>query len=378
MANWGDRTHTDGSGAAEHTHGSGATEQALAVDAIEKRTARDGHDYSYQEFEDFYGERLALTKWLEAPPATGTIGLRLPLFGTIAPEAAPATTAHVAAPAVQSSAAEHASSTDQPDEQAVSPIVLLQPENALQLRAASRHLGGLTRQEIARSALESAVRNGCASPIPLDELFHGMSWEEYIVWHKEATKIIGRGVVEARAEAIKGVRDPNRHGQLRIDFVIYRADGSYCRLHPGSKLATDAEVQYFDAVRTASGAAEHALDGSARNRWVSIPAVPFDMDAVATIPQSDRLGKAAAFASLSQLSVGELPTSSDATFQWWLFLANLGDKTQKVIGEGIVAAELSSIEPDAVLLKFTRLDQSEIQICISRDRYGAAQTRILT
>ena len=59
-------------------------------------------------------------------------------------------------------------------------------------------------------------------------------------------------------------------------------------------------------------------------------------------------------------------------------MANLGDKTQEVIGEGIVAAELSSIEPDAVLLKFTRLDQSEIQIGIFRDHYGACKTRILT
>ena len=89
-----------------------------------------------------------------------------------------------------------------------------------------------------------------------------MSWREYIVCHKEAREIIGEGIVNATAEAIQGARDPDRSGQLRIDFVFYRADGSHCRLHPGSKIALDAKVRYFEAQRTASSATEHAASGS--------------------------------------------------------------------------------------------------------------------
>ena len=51
---------------AEHTGGSGATDHAGGVDAIEKRTARDGRDYSYQEFEKFYGSERAPSEWHDA------------------------------------------------------------------------------------------------------------------------------------------------------------------------------------------------------------------------------------------------------------------------------------------------------------------------
>ena len=107
--------------------------------------------------------------------------------------------------------------------------------------------------------------------------------------------------------------------------------------------------------------------------------MPFNMEAVVTIPQSDRIGKEAAYAMLSQLSAGWLPTDSDSFFPWWLFLANLGHKTQEVIGCGITAAELLlSIDPSEGRPKFTREDQSEINIGIYRNRHGGYQTRILT
>ena len=141
----------------------------------------------------------------------------------------------------------------------------------------------------------------------------------------------------------------------------------------------DAKVRYFEAVAT-----EHAKvmdvvgSGLAQNRWTSLPAMPFNMEAVLTIPQSDRIGKEAAYAMLSQLSAGSLPTNSDSIFPWWLFLANLGHKTEEVIGDGIVAAELSGFESDGVQLKFTRLDQSEINIGIYRNRHGGFKTCVLT
>lgn len=340
--------HAGGSAATEHAGGSAATEHACGVDAIEKRTARDGRDYSYQEFVIFYGSSRAPSKWHEA----------LPVAKPIAPGTA-----------------------------ADGKPVLLRVEDIEPLQRATRLAAEFStqknRQDIARSALESAIRDGCATPIPLDELFQGMGWREYIAWHKEARKIIGEGVVDATAETIQGVKDPNRYGQLRIDFVVYRADGSYCRLHPGTKTASDAKVRYFEAVATeharGSTATEHAGVGLAQHRWTSLPAMPFNMEAVATIPQSDRIGKEPAYAMLSQLSAGRLPTDSDSFFPWWLFVANLGHKTEEVIDCGITAAELlPSIDSTEVRLKFTRMDQSEINIGIYRSHHGRCKTCILT
>ena len=340
--------HAGGSAATEHAGGSAATEHACGVDAIEKRAARDGRDYSYQEFVIFYGSSRAPSKWHEA----------LPVAEPIAPGTA-----------------------------ADGKPVLLRVEDIEPLQRATRLAAEFStqknRQDIARSALESAIRDGCATPIPLDELFQGMGWREYIAWHKEARKIIGEGVVDATAETIQGVKDPNRYGQLRIDFVVYRADGSYCRLHPGTKTASDAKVRYFEAVATeharVSTATEHAGVGLAQHRWTSLPAMPFNMEAVATIPQSDRIGKEPAYAMLSQLSAGRLPTDSDSFFPWWLFVANLGHKTEEVIDCGITAAELlPSIDSTEVRLKFTRMDQSEINIGIYRSHHGRCKTCILT
>ena len=106
--------------------------------------------------------------------------------------------------------------------------------------------------------------------------------------------------------------------------------------------------------------------------------MPFNMEAVATIPQSDRIGKEAAYAMLSQLEVDWLPTDSDSIFPWCLFVANLGHKTEEVIGCGIIAAELSSIDPSGVRLKFTRQDRSEINIGLYRYRQGVFKTDTLT
>ncbi len=414
--------HAGGSAATEHAGGSAATEHACGVDAIEKRTARDGRDYSYQEFVIFYGSSRAPSKWHEALPVAKPIAP-----GTAAGSANKGdATEHTKANRSDDeeaddqrqaigAATEHtrsigddttepgssgASGSGLPKSDRIPPKpsrstppqadgkpVLLRVEDIEPLQRATRLAAEFStqknRQDIARSALESAIRDGCATPIPLDELFQGMGWREYIAWHKEARKIIGEGVVDATAETIQGVKDPNRYGQLRIDFVVYRADGSYCRLHPGSKTASDAKVRYFEAVATeharGSTATEHAGVGLAQHRWTSLPAMPFNMEAVATIPQSDRIGKEPAYAMLSQLSAGRLPTDSDSFFPWWLFVANLGHKTEEVIDCGITAAELlPSIDFTEVRLKFTRMDQSEINISIYRSHHGRCKTCILT
>ena len=45
---------------------------------------------------------------------------------------------------------------------------------------------------------------------------------------------------------------------------------------------------------------------------------------------------------LENLPLGRLDSSADATFKWWLWLANLGPHTRDVIGNGVVALELTA------------------------------------
>lgn len=100
--------------------------------------------------------------------------------------------------------------------------------------------------DLARSAL-----NAIATPTPgwnqqpghgryecLDTWF---PWQTYVACHHKANEIIGPGITHATCESIHGTRDPNRSGDTRTDFVFYRADGSHCRLHPGTRKANDAK-----------------------------------------------------------------------------------------------------------------------------------------
>ena len=52
------------------------------------------------------------------------------------------------------------------------------------------------------------------------------TWKEYIANLPTAENIIGPGIVSITAEFIEGTKDPNRRGQPRCDFIVYRADGT--------------------------------------------------------------------------------------------------------------------------------------------------------
>ena len=44
---------------------------------------------------------------------------------------------------------------------------------------------------------------------------------------------------------------------------------------------------------------------------------------------------------LENLPLGEMDSSPDAHFKWWLWIANLGRHTRQVIGAGVIRAELT-------------------------------------
>jgi hypothetical protein len=72
-------------------------------------------------------------------------------------------------------------------------------------------------------------------------------WRTYIAQHPEARKIIGTGIIAATCEYVEGETDHNREYRLRTDFFSHRTDGTYCRMHPGSKTQLDAKLKFGPA-----------------------------------------------------------------------------------------------------------------------------------
>ena len=71
------------------------------------------------------------------------------------------------------------------------------------------------------------------------------------------------------------------------------------------------------------------------------------------IPQTDKLGKEQAFRT----------TQTDPErFQWWLFAANLGPHTERVIGSGLTSSSLLERSDTNAKLRFQRHDGSTIDI----------------
>ena len=175
--------------------------------------------------------------------------------------------------------------------------------------------------------------------------------------HPQAEALVGPGIAAFEPAFIAGTRDPNRAGQQRLDFVIYHTDGGYWRIHPGSKPRSDALPKYFARERDASC--------EAAEQWTCIPPQGFSyMDAL-KVPQTDRLGRRAAWAALQNLPPGRLDSQQGAWFKWWLWLANLGPYTQQVLQNGVVALDLTSSDPAEKRLTCVRADGSSIDLILT-------------
>ena len=60
-----------------------------------------------------------------------------------------------------------------------------------------------------------------------------------------------------------------------------------------------------------------------------------------------------------------LQTNPD-DFQWWLFAANLGDKTERVIGDGLVKGRLVDHSLAHARMRFDRQDGTRIHIKLNK------------
>ena len=376
-----------------------------------KRIAANGELYTLSEFQAWYGED-AQHKWQRATDNTAAVAAlavaatehndsELHCLGIPAPCASDGAQPAAANPATipehtnvhateqidnaMPSPSTHAvgmqatGSTTQPaatehsySELRPSQAVFLSLPYFRTLRAAeAAHRPIRSLHKLARDALNAITKAGVDSSDSKD-LDRWFPWKEYIACHANASDIIGEGVSHAVAEFIASTRDGNRGGQPRLDFVVYRSDGTYCRLHPGSKQSLDAEPVFSPVMGSVDPATEQI---PAMIQWAALPQIPFTYDYCSTIPQGDKIGKKDAYRLLLQVPVGPLPITEDASFKWWLFVCNLGQKTREVIGPGLTAATLehkSQIwDPlNSIGLLFTRIDGTSVQLLVSPGSTG--------
>ena len=71
-----------------------------------------------------------------------------------------------------------------------------------------------------------------------------LPWQEDLAFHPKSELLIGPGVEHFFLYFMPEI-DPNRKGQIRLNFVIERQDGSHVLLHPGGRPSQDAQPIYL-------------------------------------------------------------------------------------------------------------------------------------
>ena len=125
--------------------------------------------------------------------------------------------------------------------EAIAETICLRHQDAIALRAAEQaRKPRRSLHNLARNTLNKLADALSLHESSLDAEF---PWQSYVACHDMANEIIGAGITRAAYVSFREERDPNRRrGFLpRTDFVFYRADGTYCRLHPGTKKKNDAK-----------------------------------------------------------------------------------------------------------------------------------------
>ena len=181
-----------------HHAGHAFTDTTLALVQEERRIASDGNAYTFCEFLEYYGEECATSKWNTAQDT---------------PPPPPPPQENVQAAAVNT---------------------LLTPRTAEEIRTSTR-IAGTCKKEMrafldATSAAQPRDPHVLAFDIPAD-----VSWKHYIARHPDCQRIVGSGITKAQLMFLPEIHDPNRDGQLRLDYVFENLEGVRCQLHPGNK-----------------------------------------------------------------------------------------------------------------------------------------------
>ena len=175
--------------------------------SIEKRRARDGARYTLREFEEYYGFLFGRVMWRRCS-ARNEDDVRKEK-GT--------------------GAAEH--SVEDDDKDWLPSILNVDQVHELLSSARISNLSLSTAHNEAISVLVNATKriheNGVGE---VKVLGHWEHWRECVCMHYYHADIIGEGIVNVVAQAVRGTKDHNCEGRPRVDFVFFRRDGSYVRV----------------------------------------------------------------------------------------------------------------------------------------------------
>ena len=161
-----------------------------------------------------------------------------------------------------------------------------------------------------------------------------------------------------------------------MDMVIRHTDGGYVRIHPGPKIANDAQPKVFPPAGAASGAAEHA-----GTEWNTVgPTGVWNWDRDQLVPQVDHLNKKRVWRTIEndpRILNTELDITDGSILQWWLWVGNLGNNSQAAIGDGITQARVSMNQHGKkATFTFLRTDGTDIQVLLFTDEYENLHTRV--
>ena len=223
--------------------------------AEERRIARDGKPYTYAEFVAFYGDS-AVSMWDEAeniipdPPPPKADGAASSAGDSTGPAATP--------PEPQTGAATqrrlYTTATRRSDGDggggagagaaSAEALTLLTPRTAQNIRDRSP-IPTRAKKDM-RAFLDRVAGSHGARPTQLvHDIPDDVPWQHYVATHRDWRRIIGSGIVSAQLEFLAHTTDPNRDGQLRLDYVFVNAEGLRCQLHPGNK-AKDAQPRFIE------------------------------------------------------------------------------------------------------------------------------------
>ena len=87
----------------------------------------------------------------------------------------------------------------------------------------SRHVTKGQLHKLARKALDDFANAEYDGPVCLEDLF---PWKAYLALHEMGEELVGPGISRAIIDHFDTVRDPNRQGRPRSDFIFQRVDGS--------------------------------------------------------------------------------------------------------------------------------------------------------
>ena len=190
-----------------------------------------------------------------------------------------------------------------------------------------------------------------------------------------AGKIISRCMVNAmksselassqRTWKIRGTTDHNRANNARVDYVFYRSNNTYCRVHPGTKRKNDAQLN-IASTSTCSRAVQA----------YEVAPNPMTLQQAVQIPVIDKMGKAEAWQQLSQREEAEFDVTEHDPFKWWLFLSNLGDKTEEAFRDGITGVHVRK-EENRIGLRIMYTDSSVQWVILTPSR-NTCKTRLAT